>query len=180
MSKPEVYRRNADGDRTTVIHSYAPGDGNLSFVAADVEHPHRAVLPSPTREECAAACPDGWELYQEGFSWRACKSVTTSPVATPILLSLPPLMEEQTHTQTAVKELLDEYREEAQGGGPLWVAAAKDIVRALEEKTPEKALIFFKQMVRNCGKMTVACFYEGAAATLKNAIQADQRAAKKG
>lgn len=88
-------------------------------------------------------------------------------------------MEEQTHTQAAVKELLDDYRQEAQGGGPLWVAAAKDIVRALEEKTPEKALIFFKQMVRNCGKMTVGSSYEGAAATLKRAMQADQRAAKK-
>lgn len=89
-------------------------------------------------------------------------------------------MAEQTNTQAAIKELLDEYRQQMQGGGPLWVAAAKDIVRALEEKTPEKALIFFKQMVRNCGKMTVGSSYEGAAATLKKAMQADQRAAKKG
>jgi uncharacterized Zn finger protein len=89
-------------------------------------------------------------------------------------------MEEQTNTKAAVKELLDDYRQEAQGGGPLWVAAAKDIVRALEQKTPEEALVFFKQMIRNCGKMTVGSSYEGAAATLKKAIQADKRAAKKG
>jgi hypothetical protein len=75
MSKPEVFRRNADGDRTAVVHSYAPGDGNLSFVASEVEHPHRAVSPSPSREECEAACPYGWELYQEGSSWRARKFI---------------------------------------------------------------------------------------------------------
>jgi len=89
-------------------------------------------------------------------------------------------MEEQTNTKAAVEELLADYRQEAQGGGPLWVAAAKDIVRALEQKTPEEALTFFKGMARDCGKMTVACSYEGAAATLKKAIQADKRAAKKG
>jgi len=88
-------------------------------------------------------------------------------------------MAEQTNTKTAIEELLANYRQEAQGGGPLWVAAAKDIVRALEQKTPEEALAFFKQMVKHCGKMTVGSSYEGAAATLKKAIQADKRAASK-
>jgi hypothetical protein len=93
MSKPEVSRRNEDGDRIAVIHAYAPGDGNLSFVVADVEHPHSAVSPSPTREECEAACPYGWELYQEGPSWRARRFATASPITAPILLPLPALKE---------------------------------------------------------------------------------------
>jgi hypothetical protein len=78
MSKPEVSRRNEDGDRIAVIHSYAAGDGNLSFVAANVEHSHSAIFPGPTREECEAACPYGWELYQEGSSWRARKFISSS------------------------------------------------------------------------------------------------------
>jgi hypothetical protein len=93
MSKPEVSRRNADGDRIAVIHSYAPGDGNLSFVASDVEPPHSAIFPSPSREECKAACPEDWELYQEGFSWRARKSATTSQATATI--SLPPTLKRE-------------------------------------------------------------------------------------
>ena len=89
-------------------------------------------------------------------------------------------MEEQTNTKAAIQELLTDYRQQAQGGGPVWVAAAKDIVRALEQKTPEDALAYLKQMTKNCGKMTVSSFYEGATATLKAAIKKDQRAAKKG
>lgn len=88
MSKPEVSRRDENGDRAVIIHAYAPGDGDLSFVAATSARPHRAVFPSPTRAECAAACPEGWELYQEGSVWRARKSATQSPDAAPV--SLPP------------------------------------------------------------------------------------------
>lgn len=80
MSRPEVSRRDESGDRIAVIHSYAPGDGNLSFVAQD-PHTHIATSPSPTREECEAACPYGWILYNNGTdefpSWRAKRAVET-------------------------------------------------------------------------------------------------------
>jgi hypothetical protein len=74
MGKPEVSRRDESGDRVAVIHSYAPGDGDLSFVASDPQT-HIATSPSPTREECEAACPYGWMLYNNGSAeyptWRA-------------------------------------------------------------------------------------------------------------
>ena len=70
MAKPEVCRRDEHGDRDAVIHAYAPGDGNLSFVAKD-PRTTKAVSPGPTREECEAAVPDGWELYADGPYWRA-------------------------------------------------------------------------------------------------------------
>ena len=72
MRKPEVTRRDEHGDRDAVIHSYAPGDGDLSFVAQD-PRTHKAVAPGPTEDECRAACPDGWELYADGPYWRARK-----------------------------------------------------------------------------------------------------------
>ena len=65
MSRPEVSRRDESGDRIAIIHSYAPGDGDLSFVAKD-PHTHKALSPSPTEEECKAACPYGWILYNNG------------------------------------------------------------------------------------------------------------------
>ena len=81
MSKPEVARRDEYGDRIAVIHAYAPGDGYLSFVAKD-PRTNKATSPSPTREECAAACPEGWELYNNGTedneSWRA-RKIETAP-----------------------------------------------------------------------------------------------------
>ena len=76
--KTEVCRRDEFGDRIAVIHSYAPGDGQLSFVAQDPQT-HIALSPCPTREECALALAgrDGWELYNNGTeewpSWRARK-----------------------------------------------------------------------------------------------------------
>jgi hypothetical protein len=72
MTYPMVDRRDEDGDRIAVIHSYAPGDGNLSLVATD-PHTKEAVKPSPNREECAAVLPAGWELYEDGSYWRARK-----------------------------------------------------------------------------------------------------------
>ena len=87
-------------------------------------------------------------------------------------------MEKQTNTQAAVEELLAQYRREAQGPGPLWAAAAKDIVRALEQKTPEEALTFLKKMIGYCGKMTLSCFYEHAVGTLETAIAKDRHLSK--
>lgn len=72
MTRPIIDRRDEDGDRIAVIHSYAPGDGNLSFVARD-PRTNEAVGPSPTLEECAAVLPVGWELYADGPHWRARK-----------------------------------------------------------------------------------------------------------
>jgi hypothetical protein len=80
--KTEVCRRDELGDRIAVIHSYAPGDGQLSFVAQDPQT-HIALSPCPTREECALALAnrDGWELYNNGTekwpSWRARKTQPT-------------------------------------------------------------------------------------------------------
>lgn len=72
MPKPDVRRRDEEGDTIAIIHSYAAGDGNLSFVAAD---PKTTVarFPGPTEEECRQALPDGWELYANGPNWRARK-----------------------------------------------------------------------------------------------------------
>lgn len=79
MSKRETCRRDESGDRIAIIHSYAPGDGDLSFVASDPETT-KAVSPSPTREECEAACPYGWLLYNNGNTeyptWRARRTAT--------------------------------------------------------------------------------------------------------
>lgn len=76
--KPVVERRDEHGDehgdRIATIHAYAPGDGYLSFVARD-PHTSKAVHPGPSREECAQALPDGWELYADGFNWRARKII---------------------------------------------------------------------------------------------------------
>ncbi len=102
MSKPEVSRRDENGDRAVIIHAYAPGDGDLSFVAATSAHPHRAISPGPTREECAAACPEGWKLYQEGSVWRARKSATQSPDAPPV--SLPPTFKREDFSFQATAE----------------------------------------------------------------------------
>jgi hypothetical protein len=85
--KTEVCRRDENGDRIAVIHSYAPGDGQLSFVAQDPQT-HVALSPCPTREECALALADrdGWELYNNGTeewpSWRARKTPTIKPTLT--------------------------------------------------------------------------------------------------
>jgi hypothetical protein len=74
MTRPIIDRRDEDGDRTAIIHSYAPGDGNLSFVAMD-PRTKEAVGPSPNLKECAAVLPVGWELYDDGPYWRARKSL---------------------------------------------------------------------------------------------------------
>ena len=62
-----VERRDEHGDRIAVVHSYAPGDGELSFVAQD-PRTTKAVSPTPTLEECKAimAGRDGWEIYENG------------------------------------------------------------------------------------------------------------------
>ena len=65
MSRPEVSRRDESGDRIAVIHSYAPGDGELSFVAQTPDT-HVAISPGPTLDECKAACPYGWIIYNNG------------------------------------------------------------------------------------------------------------------
>jgi hypothetical protein len=85
--KTEVCRRDEFGDLIAVIHSYAPGDGQLSFVAQDPQT-HIALSPCPTREECALALADRdeWELYNNGTeewpSWRARKTPATEPALT--------------------------------------------------------------------------------------------------
>jgi len=73
MSKSEVVRRDEYGNRIAVIHAYAPGDGDLSFVARDPET-NCAVGPSPTEQECLLALPEGWILYTDGYNWRARKT----------------------------------------------------------------------------------------------------------
>jgi len=64
------------GSDIVAIRCYAPGDGNLSFVASFTEdNPNgkrsQATTPPPTREECEAACPYGWVVYEEGPYFRA-------------------------------------------------------------------------------------------------------------
>lgn len=52
------------------IHTYAPGDGMLSFVARTKEG---VATGTPTREECESLVPNGWELFADGPYWRARK-----------------------------------------------------------------------------------------------------------
>lgn len=71
-----------EGSTIVEISAYAPGDGNLSFVARYVEdNPGGkrgdSVSPGPTKEECEAACPAGWVLFQNGPYWRARKLEST-------------------------------------------------------------------------------------------------------
>lgn len=77
--KREYTRRDPEtGDRIAVITAYAPGDGKLSFVARDPQT-SKATLPSPTKEECRAACPEGWEIYPDGPYFRAHKRSPDAP-----------------------------------------------------------------------------------------------------
>lgn len=67
-----------EGSDLIYITAYAPGDGDLSFVARYTEdnpagRRSEAAYPGPTKEECQAACPAGWHLYQNGPYWRARK-----------------------------------------------------------------------------------------------------------
>jgi hypothetical protein len=77
MTYPMVDRRDEDGDRIAVIHSYAPGDGNLSFVAMD-PHTKEAVGPSPNRKECAAVLPAGWDCMRMALTGAREKSLIVS------------------------------------------------------------------------------------------------------
>ena len=72
ITKAQIVRRDENGDRIAVINSYAPGDGDLSFVARNPQT-SAAISPGPTEEECKAACPYGWILYADGPNWRARK-----------------------------------------------------------------------------------------------------------
>ena len=65
MSKPEVSRRDENGDRAVIIHAYAPGDGDLSFVAATSAARIAPFFPAQPAQS-ARPCPEGWELYREG------------------------------------------------------------------------------------------------------------------
>lgn len=60
-----VYR-----DENTVIQARISRDGKLTFLAIDV-FSGAAVFPLPSRDECAAVMPFGWELYPVGTAWRA-------------------------------------------------------------------------------------------------------------
>lgn len=60
-----VYR-----DPNTVIQARQARDGKLYFIALDVLS-GAAVVPFPTRDECASVCPFGWELYPVGTTYRA-------------------------------------------------------------------------------------------------------------
>lgn len=67
-----------EGSDLIYVTAYAPGDGDLSFVARYTEdnpagRRSEAAYPGPTKEECQAACPVGWHLYPEGPYWRARK-----------------------------------------------------------------------------------------------------------
>ncbi len=75
-----VERRDEYGDRIVVIHSYAPGDGDLSFVAQD-PHTTKAISPTPTLEECRAvmAGREGWEIYENGPGNYRARKVTAEP-----------------------------------------------------------------------------------------------------
>lgn len=84
-------------------------------------------------------------------------------------------MKEKTKTETAVTELLEEYRHEAQGAGPLWASTAKNIVSILEQKTPEVAAQELANLAKLTKTMTLSTFYEGAAKGLKAAIKADSK-----
>jgi hypothetical protein len=57
-------------DQNTVIQARQARDGKLVFLAVDVLS-GAAVLPLPSRDECASVMPFGWELYPVGTAWRA-------------------------------------------------------------------------------------------------------------
>lgn len=78
MPRPLILR---EGAPHISIHCYAPGDGDLAFVARYVDDMPTmgrkrgdAAHPGPTREECEKACPEGWEVYADGPYWRARKA----------------------------------------------------------------------------------------------------------
>jgi len=56
-------------DNQTEVRAYAPGDGHLSFVAT--YDGNACGEGPPTREECEAICPDGWQIYMNGPNPRA-------------------------------------------------------------------------------------------------------------
>jgi hypothetical protein len=67
-----LYRYDEEGRPAIQIVAYAPGDGDLSFVARSIATTV-SVSPGPTQDECLAACPNGWELYPSGPYFRARK-----------------------------------------------------------------------------------------------------------
>ena len=74
MDKKRVFRYSEQSRQVAEVVAYAPGDGELSFVARDLET-NCATSPSPTYEECQQALahrPD-WEVYMNGPYFRARK-----------------------------------------------------------------------------------------------------------
>lgn len=59
-----------EGSTLIQIQCYAPGDGNLSFVAQNKATGLADPTP-PTEDECKAVCPYGWVLFLDGTNWRA-------------------------------------------------------------------------------------------------------------
>lgn len=80
-----------------------------------------------------------------------------------------------TNTDKAVSEVLEFYRRESNGPGPLWAGAARQIVAIVEASTPEEARDRLRKIARGCRKMSVSASYAGAANTLARGISADKR-----
>ena len=68
-TRPKVFRLSEQGYQEAEVRCYAPGNGELGFVAIDLKT-NCAISPGPTEAECRALLPEGWELYNDGY-WRA-------------------------------------------------------------------------------------------------------------
>ena len=69
------------GSEIIEIRAYAPGDGFLSFIAFYTQdnpsgRAYTSATPTPSRDECEAACPYGWVLFDDGGAWRARRAVS--------------------------------------------------------------------------------------------------------
>lgn len=72
--RTERNRRVIYRDQFTRVSCYAPGDGDLSFVVADIRT--TKAIGVPTEAEARDICPDGWEVYMDGPYPRARKPET--------------------------------------------------------------------------------------------------------
>ena len=93
MKRQRVFRLTEQGYQDSEVICYAPGDGELSFVARDLTT-NCATNPSPTEEECirAIAHRPEYEVYKNGPYFRARRRAITLP---PGLACLQALRQEQ-------------------------------------------------------------------------------------
>jgi hypothetical protein len=89
-------------------------------------------------------------------------------------------MEAPKTVQQTVTELIAQYQREAAGPGPIWAGAAQSIVRILQSDKPEEALAKLRKLRKQCRKMSVSCFFGGAANGLALAVRRERRAHRPG